>query len=303
MNLFDQINWPPPGRYVVALSGGVDSVVLLHLLAHHGQGLELVAAYVNHGWRDTQVDQAVVHQLTEQVGIELRIERLALKGRSEAEARQARYAVLENVRERTQSRAIITAHHLDDRIETVALNLLRGTGRQGLSGLRSGRGVIRPLLPFRKSELVAYARQHGLGWVEDPTNSDLAYRRNWVRHELLAPHPDLQAALLAGMERAAALNDEIDRLLAARLAISSQNLGHDFMVPWANLKNMSMGVLQEALVYLGRRLDPAAEFNERVVEQLALNLKSQRLRGDSRLAQRLFVRFQHGTVTIEFKAQ
>jgi tRNA(Ile)-lysidine synthase len=302
MKLVEQIDWPPPGRYAVALSGGVDSVVLLDCLAQRLDPQMLTAVYVDHGWRDTAADQAVVNGLTRRLGVGLRVARLALKGRGEAEARRARYAALEGVRREVSAAAIITAHHLDDQLETVALNLLRGTGRQGLSGLRSHGRLLRPLLAVPKRELLAYAREHKLAWSEDPTNTDTRYRRNWVRHDVLTRRPVLQRELQAGMVSATELNDRIDRLLAERLGGAAQQNDHELMVPWERLAELSLTVLQEALIYLGRRLDPAAEFEFRSVEQLARDLKTGQIRGPRRLSQRLFIRSQRDTVAIEFKA-
>jgi tRNA(Ile)-lysidine synthase len=79
----------------------------------------------------------------------------------------------------------VTAHHKDDLLETAMLNLLRGTGRKGVTSLASRNGLQRPLLEFSKHEIVAYAKQHNLEWREDSTNADQRYRRNYVRHTLI----------------------------------------------------------------------------------------------------------------------
>jgi tRNA(Ile)-lysidine synthase TilS/MesJ len=106
-------------------------------------------------------------------------------GASEEQARRARYMFLQQVRKAAGARAIIMAHHQDDVIETAIINLLRGTGRRGLSSLRERDGVSRPLLHVTKRQLRAYALARNLKWREDSTNQNEAYLRNYVRRRLL----------------------------------------------------------------------------------------------------------------------
>jgi tRNA(Ile)-lysidine synthetase-like protein len=204
--------------YVVAVSGGVDSVVLLHILAQ--QGLPLVVAHFDHGIRpDSASDRRFVGDLAR--GHEARFEytegRLGPRA-SEAAARQARYEFLHGLRRQHGARAVVTAHHADDVLETAVLNILRGTGRRGLSSLRSTDDIYRPLLRTPKDHIIAYARQHGLEWREDSTNTDTDYLRNHVRLRLL-PRLDEAArtrlaAYITGAQRQ---NDDIDGMLQSLL--------------------------------------------------------------------------------------
>lgn len=171
-----------PGKYVVAVSGGVDSVVLLHILQQLSE-VELIVAHFNHGIReDAPQDMHLVKSLAAKYRIPF-VAKCASLGvhASEALARQHRYEFLHDVREQSEAAAIVTAHHQDDVIETALLNLLRGTKRRGLISLKSTDLIKRPLLDLTKEELISYARSHNLEWHEDSTNTDIKYRRNELR--------------------------------------------------------------------------------------------------------------------------
>jgi tRNA(Ile)-lysidine synthase len=176
----------------VAYSGGLDSTVLLHAASQllSGQSVELRAIHINHGI-ETAADQWQAHcqACCEQWQIPLSCRTLALgKGSSEDEARQARYAVFaEQLRE---DELLLLAQHLDDQLETLLLRLCRGSGVAGLGGMprqrRLGRGnLLRPWLDIRRSVLADYARQQSLSWIEDQSNSDSRYDRNYCRREVL----------------------------------------------------------------------------------------------------------------------
>jgi tRNA(Ile)-lysidine synthetase-like protein len=200
-----------PGRYVVAVSGGVDSVVLLHMLARNPE-LQLTVAHYDHGIReDSAEDRRLVQELAREYGLPFVYHAGKLgPGTSEATARTARYGFLHNVRQVSGAGAIITAHHQDDVLETIILNLLRGTGRRGLASLRSTDIVKRPLLHVPKKELLRYAEREGLRWHEDSTNTDEKYLRNYVRKYILPRFADAdREALLEISRQTHALNMQI----------------------------------------------------------------------------------------------
>lgn len=210
-----------PGTYVVAVSGGVDSVVLLDMLQKQAS-LKLVVAHYDHGIRsDSSLDAQHVKQLASWYGLPF----VAKAGKlganaSEATARRMRYEFLHKVRQATEARAVITAHHQDDVVETAILNLLRGTGRRGLGSLRSTDIVVRPLLHHTKQQLLDYANARNLNWREDSTNHDMKYLRNHVRHQLL-PRMDAsqKQRLLQLIRRSHDLNDEIEGHLINHLHV------------------------------------------------------------------------------------
>lgn len=218
-----------PGSYVVAVSGGVDSMVLLHALRQQ-TGLELVVAHFDHGIReDSAEDRKFVQTYANDNGLKFIYEKGRLgKGASEATAREARYRFLRKVMKDTGSRAIVTAHHQDDVLETAIINLLRGTNRKGLTSLASRGDLERPMLNVPKRDILTYAKDHGLQWREDSTNQDTDYLRNYVRHQLL---PRLDEAgrtqLWEIISTARATNRELDNLLTNELQLKSDKQGLD----------------------------------------------------------------------------
>ncbi|RAL21625.1 tRNA lysidine(34) synthetase TilS [Lujinxingia litoralis] len=188
---------PPDATLVLAWSGGQDSTVLLDLLMHLAPELSygLVAAHIDHGMRPTSVrDAAFCRALARERGIALEVIHLTpgeLSG--QAAARQARYAALADLASQHRAAALLTAHHGDDLLESALMNLLRGSGLDGLASLRADaliphRGatgrLLRPLLFAESADLSDYARRHGLTWVEDPTNAEDTYLRNRLRQRV-----------------------------------------------------------------------------------------------------------------------
>jgi tRNA(Ile)-lysidine synthase len=225
-----------PGEVLVAaVSGGPDSAALAGMLARHAEdaGASLVLGHVNHGVRATAFrDEGVVLALGAALGARTIVRALVPDHASEARLRAARYAALAEIARAVGSRRVVTAHHAEDQTETVLLALFRGTGPNGLAGmpplrrLGSGLSLLRPFLGVRHAELVHYCAARLLPYALDPTNDDLAYRRNAVRGalaELRRDFPALDAAVArcaaiareerAGSERAALrrrLREELD---------------------------------------------------------------------------------------------
>jgi tRNA(Ile)-lysidine synthase len=204
-----------PGTYVVAVSGGVDSMVLLELLRQKPD-IKLVIAHYDHGIRDdSDLDRQLVQQVAKKHGLPFVYDHgnLGLTA-SEAKARTARYEFLHRIRQASGARAIITAHHEDDLLETALLNMLRGTGRRGLTSLQSFGMVLRPLLHVPKAELIAYAQEQQLPWHEDNTNVDERYARNTVRHQIVSRlAPEQRQGLATHIRRLHEINHELERQL------------------------------------------------------------------------------------------
>jgi tRNA(Ile)-lysidine synthetase-like protein len=213
-----------PGHYVVAVSGGVDSMALLDILAKRyakkGSPVTLTIAHFDHGIRDvSHIDRMLVHEIAQKHGLPFVYEEGDLGADvSEATARDARYAFLRKVQRHANARRIITAHHLDDTIETAVLNLIRGTGRKGMTSLKKNhQDVHRPLLHVPKHSLKSYAEANSLTWHEDSTNLNQDYRRNYVRHTVLpklkAKSPQEYHRLMALIRRQRDVNHAIDQHL------------------------------------------------------------------------------------------
>jgi len=190
-------------------------MVLLDLL-HDKPHLRLVIAHLDHGIReDSKQDREFVEAAAQAYGLPFEYREAQLgPAASEAAARAVRYNFLEDVRCRSKAQGIITAHHQDDLIETALLNLIRGTGRRGLSSLRSTDTILRPLLGISKQQIKEYARDQNIQWREDSTNQDERYLRNFVRRQLVSRlSADQRQQLTEQLLSAVAINQELDKLL------------------------------------------------------------------------------------------
>lgn len=201
-------SWPLEAWYgrmtLVAVSGGADSMALLRLMAdsidQNGRN-KMCVVHVNHGLRGqfSDEDEQFVIESAESMGLGVRTCSLAADTLSsgqardglEAAARTARYAFFEEVAREVEARYLITAHHQDDQIETVLHRILRGTGIAGLQGIAKARqwlpgvGLVRPLLPFTRHEILDYLNAIGQPWREDATNAGTEFTRNKIRNSLL----------------------------------------------------------------------------------------------------------------------
>ena len=195
-------------KLVVAVSGGIDSVVLLDELVRSGQH-QLIVAHFDHGMRsDSSADARFVTHLAESYSLTHESRREELSGGSEELARERRYKFLFEVADRYQAK-LVTAHHMDDLIETVAINLSRGTRWRGLAGMSDAR-IWRPFLNRTKSELKEYATEHRLEWVEDETNLTNAYKRNRLRAPLSRLSADDKKKIYDLWQSQIRLRDDID---------------------------------------------------------------------------------------------
>lgn len=187
---------PVPQRYCIAYSGGCDSQALLHAMVSLRAQLPVSALHVLHIDHGLQADSANWAQQCQtqcaawNVSVEvIRLDITRRRGHSlEAQAREARYAALAAAM--APGDMLLLAQHEDDQAETLLLQLLRGSGVKGLAGMPACTGfgsgwLARPLLPFARAALEAYARAQALHWIEDPSNRDTSYDRNYIRHTVL----------------------------------------------------------------------------------------------------------------------
>lgn len=185
-----------PCHLLVGVSGGADSMVLLHLLAHWPvEGVRVSAVHVHHGLRGEAADrdERFVRDYCRENGIGLAVYHEDVSAFAESEGltleeagRQVRYANFESCRQAVGADYILTAHTASDQVETALMRIIRGTGVDGLAGIPAVRGAIRrPLLCCSRDEVEAYCREHCLAFVTDETNADAQYTRNRIRHEVL----------------------------------------------------------------------------------------------------------------------
>ncbi len=185
-------------KFIVATSGGVDSMVLLDMMVRHFGAASIVVAHFDHGIRkESHEDAQFVRTQAALYGCTFELGHGELgASASEEKARKYRYAFLHGLSVKYTA-TLVVAHHLDDLVETVALQLMRGTGWRGLTPF--GQFVVRPLLRMTKQQLISYAERHGIDWHEDATNSGLKYARNRIRPAVskLPLDSKLQVAALA----------------------------------------------------------------------------------------------------------
>ena len=255
----------------MAVSGGVDSMVLLDLVSRVASTQPIVAHF-HHGIRkEADADEALVRRTARSLSLpyEVGYGRLG-KSCNEAEARRARYAFLRNVKKAHKASYIITAHHRDDVLETAVINVLRGTQRRGLASLSDTPDIIRPLLRYTKQDIISYAHHHGILWHEDNTNSDTKYLRNYVRHTIM-PHVNKEM-LYQIIERQNALNKQIDHELIAVLSwvtIAKNPL----VIDRSKFLILPHIVSKELVRELLRRHAQAIHPNRKIIEKLVQFLK------------------------------
>ena len=225
-----------PDRYVIALSGGLDSTVLLHALAvtRERHGKALLAVHIDHrlhpdsaGWSE------YCRGLAGRLGVEIHVDTVTVdaeaSGGLEAAAREARYAAL--ARRMGDGDWLLSAHHRDDQAETLLLNLMRGSGPAGLAGIgllsrfRAG-WLVRPLIDVPRAALEAYAAEKNLRWIEDPSNEDLRFDRNYLRHQVLPALEQRWPGVSERLARSADLAAEAAAMLEDLAEIDLRSAGN-----------------------------------------------------------------------------
>lgn len=204
-------------KKILAVSGGIDSVVMLHLLKDEAP----IVAHFDHGIRpNSHEDAKFVEKLASEYGLEFEMKHANLGANcSEATARAARYDFLRDLAQKYDGR-ICVAHHADDVLESVAINILRGTGWRGLTPMYLSE-IERPLLDWQKSDIYRYATEHNLSFRQDQTNTEGNYLRNRVREKLLFLPKEDKAKLLELFKSQCVLRDECEQLLS-EIAEASQ---------------------------------------------------------------------------------
>ncbi len=250
---------------LVAVSGGADSVALLHVLATLAPawGLRLHTLHVDHGLRaDSARDAEFVRRLGERLGIPVDVATVTVerRGSLEAAARAARYAALAACADRVGAARIALGHTADDQAETALMRVLQGAGLRGLAGIPPVRDrIIRPLIECRRADLIAELRQAGLEWVEDPSNQDPKFLRNRIRHELLpwlteSVSPEIADGLVRVAAAARATVGALDRIAASELERLAEIGDRAVILPLKALRALPRDVAAEVLRQAAARL-------------------------------------------------
>lgn len=250
---------------IVAVSGGIDSVALLHLLLPLSANFnwELIVAHLDHRLRkESGQDLKFVSNLSSQLGLEfvskkIDIKKLAKQQKKTIEeaGRDARYNFFNELSNKYKKCVIVTAHTADDQLETIVMNWLRGAALRGLTGMKiKGKKLWRPLLNFEKKELISFAKKYKLKFKEDKTNKNLYYTRNKVRHILLPKLKKLNksfnkvilrnANVLSGLEDF--IDEQIETAVVKTKLKNNKNFVSFQMKPFLKLHNF---IQSELLLY------------------------------------------------------
>ncbi len=282
--------------YIIAISGGVDSVVLLDMIARKKPetGVEkplYIVAHFDHGIRsDSSEDAKFVESLAKNYGMAFVTKRADLgEGASDESARTARYEFLFNEMKKHNAESVITAHHQDDVIETMIVNILRGTGPRGLIGFTLS-SILRPFIDKSKQEILDYAVEHKLNWREDSTNLDTSYFRNYVRMKIVPKlSADQRQELIKIRENTVKLYTEIDdqtkkllvqnlekgQLVRARFVVLPYTVQKELTAVWLRINGLELDrkMIERAVLSIKTAL-PGKQINLNSKASLLINKKT-----------------------------
>ncbi|MFL0352798.1 tRNA lysidine(34) synthetase TilS [Xanthomarina sp. GH4-25] len=229
-------------KVLIAISGGLDSVILTHLCKDLKLNISLAHCNFNLRGNESDADEEFVLQLAEDLELEVFVENFDTetfakdhKLSTQMAARALRYHWFQELAEQLQFDYILTAHHADDNLETFLINLSRGTGLEGLTGIPEINGkVIRPLLNFSREELETYALENKIAWTEDSSNASTKYLRNKLRHDVIPVLKEINPHLLQNFQKSQTylqdsrviVEDRIEQVLEKVVVRMSENEIH-----------------------------------------------------------------------------
>jgi tRNA(Ile)-lysidine synthase len=304
-------DFPLGGRYLIGVSGGRDSVALLHWLLNLGYE-KLIVCHLNHQLRGrpSLADARFVKRIAVKYHAEFELESanvraLATKQKMSIEtaAREARYKFFAETARRRKCKTIFLAHHADDLVETFLINLVRGAGTTGLSGMREvstrriddvDLAIVRPLLGVWREEIDCYLREHRIKFREDASNKNLNPLRNRVRHRII---PYLEKIfgrnIRPAIWRAAAIANEEEAWIDSQLPDSS-----DIELSVAKLRVLPVA-LQRRVIFKWLRAQNISEVGFDVIERIRSVLEPAARVAKVNLAQDRHVRRRAGRIFIE----
>lgn len=242
-------------RAVLAVSGGIDSMVLLDVAASAVAHEQLTVATFDHGTGAAATKAAdLVERSARAIGIRCVTGKASQPLTTEAELRAARWTFLRDVAARDGG-VVCTAHTADDQVETILMRVLRDAGARGLAGLYATSDIVRPLIGHTRRELASYARERDVPWIEDPSNASPRYLRNRLRHDLLPAlrraRPTIDAELLSTARDAAHWRSDVEAFVAEYIDVRGVGDGTGLDIVASSLTdfpNDALAILWPALV-------------------------------------------------------
>jgi tRNA(Ile)-lysidine synthase len=222
-------------KLLVAVSGGIDSSLLWYVIEQ--SQVPYAVAHLNFCLRgnESDLDEEMIVAKAKQLNVQLHLKRHDAKKEAEARSlsiqeasRNIRYAFFEELMRKEHYTHLLTAHHLNDSFETFLINLNRGTGLNGLTGIAEGERVWRPLLNYSKEQIHSMAKAIGLSYREDASNAEVKYLRNFFRHEIIAKwetkNPQILETMQANMQWLQEYRELIEEYMAEKLAVLKEEL-------------------------------------------------------------------------------
>ena len=196
-------------KLLVAISGGIDSVALTTLLSKLGFAISLAHCNFNLRGKESDLDEEFVKKLGEKLNARVHTKQFKTKEiaqenkqSTQITARNLRYHWFSELVEQNSFDYVLTAHHADDNIETFLINLTRGTGLDGLTGIPQINGnIVRPLLPFSQKEISTFIKETAIEWREDKSNATTKYIRNKIRHQVIPSLKEINPSLSTPLQR------------------------------------------------------------------------------------------------------
>ena len=219
-------------KLLIAISGGIDSVVLTHLLSTLNFDISLAHCNFNLRGTESDLDTVFVKDLGKKLAIQcfttcFETERIAKENKESTQiaARNLRYRWFQEIRQENNFDYILTAHHADDNLETFLINLTRGSGLDGFTGIPEINGnIVRPLLKFSREEIELFAKEEKISWREDHSNTSTKYVRNKIRHNILPVLKEINPSLLNTFSKTLAHLQESTEIISDRIQAISQKV-------------------------------------------------------------------------------
>lgn len=260
-------------RLLCGVSGGPDSLALL-VLAQQVLPDRLVAATVDHQLRTESADEAqIVAEICRNLGVPhiILTPDEKISGNLQSSARAARYALLKRAADAQNCQHIATAHHADDQLETLLMRLARGSGVDGLSGIRARNGrVVRPLLEFTKADLIDICSSAGIEWLNDPSNANIDFDRVAMRNWLASTQHPFQAS--RALRTASALADASDALVWMTDTLAAQRIAQENDVIICTASDLPSELKRRLLIRCLRTMDvnlaPRGDAIDRLLTEL-----------------------------------